>query len=59
MLCVTFGRQFEAFLDENEVLPANGGLCNGRIAVLDAENKFVLNRNNINQHNIDVIFLLG
>ena len=28
-----FGRQFEAFLDENEVLPANGGPCNGRIAL--------------------------
>ena len=22
---------FEAFLDENEVLPANGGPCNGRV----------------------------
>ena len=30
-LCNIFGRQFEAFLDENEVLPANGGPCNGRI----------------------------
>ena len=30
-LCNIFGRQFEAFLDENEVLPANGGPCDGRI----------------------------
>ena len=30
-LCNIFGRQFEAFHDENEVLPANGGPCNGRI----------------------------
>ena len=33
-LCNIFGRQFEAFRDENEVLPVNGGPCNGRIAAL-------------------------
>ena len=32
-LCNIYGRQFEAFLDENEVFPANGGPYNGRIGV--------------------------
>ena len=38
-LCNIFGRQFEAFLDENEVLPANGGPCSGRIAAMICRGK--------------------
>ena len=32
-LCNIFGRQFEAFLDENEARGANGGPRNGRIEI--------------------------
>ena len=30
---VIYGRQFKAFLDANEALPANGGPCDGRIGL--------------------------
>ena len=35
-ITLIFGRQFDAFLDVNEALHANGGPCDGRIGTSDS-----------------------